>query len=106
MKTFGRAALTLLALGMAGQFVPAAAADTQVQALETAKGDVAAAANQERHQRFFSKGGPQQRTSARGRELQRLEGDLDRLIKDLERGKPVAPGEVDQTLRRAEGATR
>jgi hypothetical protein len=89
---------------MTGQI--AAAADSQIQALRIARENVAAAASQQRYHRVFSKGGPQLRTNSRGHELERLERDIDGLISDLERGKSVAPGQIDQTLRRADEATR
>ena len=106
MTTIRTAALALMTLGVIVPFSAAHAADGQLQELKAAKGDVAAAARQESHQRFFSKGGPQWRTSSRGRELQGIESEIDGLIDDLERGKAVSPGEVGRVLRQAEGATQ
>jgi hypothetical protein len=102
MRTFGRALAALVAFAGLTQLVPTVAADTQLQALETAKQDVAAAARQERRRRVFGKGGPEWVTTSKGRQLQGLEGDLDRLIDELEEGKAVNPAEIDRALRRAE----
>lgn len=102
MRIFGRALITLAALGTVAQFVPTVAADTQLQALQAAKEDVAAAARHESQPRFFSKGSSRWITTSKGRQLRRLEGELNRLINDLEKGRAVSPAQIDQALGEAD----
>jgi hypothetical protein len=80
--------VTFAALALAGQLRAADRSPSRVEDLRAAKDRVARAANQ-------TKGGAQH-------VLLQEQQRLNRLIDDLEHGRPVDPADVDRALQRAE----